>query len=184
MKSIILAIAVCAVFTLTVSAQNRTEADKSTSKPDSIQTYKKLNFNIGLDEGIPVNYVSKYASFITGASVQAEYKVFKELGVTLSAGYLYFLAKDGEKGLSFIPVMAGLKYYFVPKFYLSGQLGASAYSGSDSDKTLYLTYAQGIGYKASKYIDILAKYQGINTQGSRTYSFAGLRIAYTFGKGK
>lgn len=176
MKTSLLVLAFMTSFIMRINAQNNNKVSIS----DSVQAAKKLRFNVALEEGFPVNYVSKYASFVTGASVQAEYKAFKELRISLSAGYRYFLAKDGNEGLSFIPVMAGLKYYFVPKFYLSGQLGASAFVGKESNKTFYLTYAQGIGYKISDRIDILAKYEGINTAPERTYSFAGLRIAYTF----
>ena len=188
MKTILLAILIIATFTITVNAQtNSSSNDDSTSiniRQDSIKAVNKFKFSIGLEEGIPANRVSRYAAFVTGGSLQVGYTLVKNLDVTLNAGYIYFLATDGEKGLSFVPVMVGLKYSFLTKFYLSGQLGASAYMGSDSEKDLYLTYAQGIGFKASKQIDILAKFQGINVGPSKNYSFAGLRIAYTFGKGK
>lgn len=184
MKTIILAMAISAIFTMAVNAQNNSQISKNGIVPDTGKVKSKLKFNLGLEEGIPVGYVSRYSSFVTGGSVQGAYTIVRDLDITLNAGYLYFLAKNGEKGLSFVPVMAGLKFSFLPKFYLSGQLGASAYVGNESDKELYLTYAQGIGYKVSKYIDVLAKYEGINTAVERNYSFAGLRIAYTFSGSK
>lgn len=184
MKTSLYALAFIIFFTIKLNAQNKAQIGKMTANPDSVKTYKKLSFNIGLDEGIPVNYVAKYSSFVTGGSVQAGYEVLKELNATLSVGYRYFVAKNGNTGLSFIPVMAGLKYHFVPRFYLSGQLGSAVTVGKDTSKALYFIYNQGIGYVVSDHIDILLKYEGINTGVERTYSFAGLRIAYTFGKNK
>jgi hypothetical protein len=188
MKTILLAIVIIAIFTVNVNAQNNTSSNNVPGKMipdvDTVKAINKFKFSIGLEEGIPANRVSRYAAFVTGGSLQVGYTLVRNLDLTLNAGYIYFLATDGEKGLSFVPVMAGVRYNFLPKFYLSGQLGASAYTGSDSEKDLYLTYAQGIGFKASKQIDILAKFQGINVGPSKNYSFAGLRIAYTFGKGK
>lgn len=179
MKTSLYLLAFMIFFTIKSNAQKKAQNNKITSNPDSVKTHKKLSFNIGLDEGVPVNYVSKYSSFVTGGSIQTEYQILKDLEITLGAGYRYFLAKDGNQGLSFIPVMAGLKYSFITKFYLSGQVGTSAAIGKDAAKTQYFTYAQGVGYKISNHIDALVKYEGINTAAERTYSFTGLRIAYT-----
>lgn len=183
MKRIILTVLICATLTIKLNAQNR--INNNTNQITTADTAgKKLSFSLGLEAGIPAKTVAKYASFITGGSLQAEYLILKDLGITLNAGYLYFLAKSGETGLSFIPVMGGLRYYIVPKFYLSGQAGTSFYQGNKKNDGTYFTYAAGLGYKASKEIDLLAKYEGINIAPSTNYSFAALRIAYTFGKAK
>ncbi|WP_316841433.1 hypothetical protein [Pedobacter gandavensis] len=184
MKKTILCILACAVFAVSTNAQ--TTNNTPTIKKDTTAYQKKNEFriSIGLDEGIPTAYISKYSSFVMGASLQGEYMALKELGVTLSANYLYFLGKNGGDGLSMLPAMAGVNYYITPKIFISGQLGASWYLGKDSDSKTYLTYAQGIGFQPSKRISILAKYEGINVGPSKTYSFAGLRIAYKFYKRK
>lgn len=184
MKKTLLAIILCSLLMTSVKAQNNTE--KSNSKKDSAAYQIKNNFrlNIGLDEGIPTTFISKYSSFVMGASIQGEYMVLKELGVTLSANYLYFLGKDGNAGLSMLPALGGVNFYITPRVFLSGQLGASWYLGKDSENKAYFTYAQGIGFQASKRVSILAKYEGINVGPSKTYSFAGLRVAYKFFKRK
>lgn len=180
MKKILLAITLCAIFTLSATAQNKMNY---TSKPDTTNQMKnRFGLSIGIDEGIPVGNVSKYSSFVMGASIQGEYHALKALGITLSANYLYFLGKDGGTGLSFIPVMGGINFYITPKIYLAGQLGPSFYVGKDSESKVYLTYAQGIGFRASNRISLLAKYEGVNVAASKTYSFAGLRIAYNLNK--
>ena len=183
MKRIILTILICAMLIIKLNAQDKINNNvNQTNTTDTVS--KKLSFSIGLEAGIPAKTVAQYSSFIAGASVQAEYLVLKELGVTLNAGYLYFLAKNGETGLSFIPVMGGLRYQVAQKFYLSGQAGTSFYQGNKKNNSTYFTYAAGIGYKASREIDLLAKYEGINVAPSINYSFAAVRIAYTFGKVK
>lgn len=182
MKKTILTILTFSVFVLSTKAQT----SSTTSIKKDTTTYQKKNefsISIGLDEGIPTAYVSKFSSFVMGASLQGEYMALRELGVTLSANYLYFLGKDGGEGLSMLPAMAGVNYYLTPKIFLSGQLGASWYVGKESSNSdTYFTYAQGIGFQPSKRISILAKYEGINVGPSKTYSFAGLRVAYKFYK--
>ncbi|MCX2451944.1 hypothetical protein OQX61_11790 [Pedobacter sp. PLR] len=181
MKKTLLTILACAVLSLSITAQTITTIKKDTT---AYQKKNEFRISVGLDEGIPTAYVSKFSSFVMGASLQGEYMVLKELGVTLSANYLYFLGKDGGDGLSMLPALAGVNYYITPKIFLSGQLGASWYIGKDSDHSTYFTYAQGIGFQPSKRISILAKYEGINVGPSKNYSFAGLRVAYKFYKRK
>lgn len=184
MKKNLLIITLCSLFAISANAQNN--IDNNNSKKDSTAYQRKNEFrlNIGLDEGIPTAYISKYSSFVMGASLQGEYMALKELGVTLSANYLYFLGKDGGDGLSMLPALGGVNFYITPRVFLSGQLGASWYIGKESENKAYLTYAQGIGFQASKRVSLLAKYEGINVGPSKTYSFAGLRVAYRFFKSK
>ncbi|SHG10773.1 hypothetical protein [Pedobacter caeni] len=183
MKKLILSVAF-SLFILSVTAQDKIDPQKKSPEMNTKQNINRFQLSIGLDEGIPVGELSKYSSFVMGASIQGEYAVLKELGLTLSANYLYFLGKNGRTGLSFVPVLAGAKFYLSRKIYISGQLGAAMYIGQDSEDDTYLSYAQGIGFQASNRIDLLAKYEGINIGGSRTYSFAGLRIAYNLFKRK
>lgn len=182
MKKGILIIIICAISTLSIKAQNQTNTINKTPNRDTTayQIKNQFRLTVGLDEGIPTAYVSKFSTFAMGASLQGEYLVLKELGVTLSANYLYFLGKDGGSGLSLLPGLAGVNYYITPRIFLSGQLGAALYVGKDRENTAYFAYAQGIGYQVSKRINLLAKYEGVNVGPSKTYSFAGLRVAYKF----
>lgn len=185
MKKTILTIFVCALSALSVNAQTTTTMATPVKKDTTAYQMKnEFRISIGLDEGIPTAYVSKFSSFVMGASLQGEYMALRELGVTLSANYLYYLGKNGGDGLSMLPAMAGVNYYITPKIFLSAQAGAAWYIGKDSDNSIYFTYVQGIGYQPSKRISLLAKYEGINVGPSKTYSFAGLRVAYKFYKRK
>jgi hypothetical protein len=87
---------------------------------------------------------------------------------------------------SFLPVLAGGRYYFLHKIYASLQAGTSfiiqppntKYALSNGQGNEF-TFAPGIGYQFSKYIDALLKYQSANKNGIN-FSFTGLKIAYVF----
>ncbi|MBB5620639.1 hypothetical protein HDE69_001688 [Pedobacter cryoconitis] len=176
MKKIILILIIGAISILTVSAQEQ----------DKIK--KRITYSFGADIGIPAGYVSNYSSLVAGASLQAEYPAFKNLGITASAGYLDFIAKRGGKGVPFIPLLLGLKYNFTPKIYVSGQAGMSFYAGRDNGDgsgggsgEKYFTYVPGLGFHTSKHFDVLFKYESVYiASSSRTYSSAGVRISYNF----
>ena len=180
MKKIYLSIAIFAISILTANAQEQQQ------KPEKVK--KRITYSFGGDIGVPAGYVSTYSSLVAGASLQAEYPVLKSMGITASAGYLDFIAKRGGKGVSFIPVLIGLKYSLTPKIYASGQAGLSFYGGrNNSDGNgggsgeKYFTYVPGIGFHTSKHFDVLLKYEAVYIASSaRTYSSAGVRISYNF----
>lgn len=185
MKNILLTIAFSALIMFTAAAQDKTVTNDGTTETKKI--IDPLSFSVGLDQGIPVGRVSKFSSYVAGASLQAEYLMLKELGITLNTGYLYYVAKDGEKGLPFLPVMGGVRFHITPKLYLSGQAGVSFYLGNENEggsKSTYLTYAEGIGYQVLKRVDLLLKYEGVNVGAGKDYSFAGMRLAYRLNKRK
>lgn len=178
MKNIYMAIVIFAISILTVSAQEQQQE----------KIKKRITYSFGGDIGVPSGYVSTYSSLVAGASLLAEYPVLKSTGITASAGYLNFIAKRGGKGVSFIPVLLGLKYYLTPKIYASGQAGLSFYGGRDQGDgngggsgEKYFTYVPGIGFRTSKHFDVLFKYEAVYIASSvRTYSSAGVRISYNF----
>ncbi|MEO6454752.1 MAG: outer membrane beta-barrel protein [Ginsengibacter sp.] len=141
---------------------------------------KKPTFSIGVDAGIPIGKAGDVYSFIIGGSLQGEYKVASELGLTLSAGYQSWQVKKnfggGSNGL--VPVLAGIKYYFTPMVYGSGQLGISLSTESGGGSSF--TYAPGIGFLISKNVDVLAKYTGLSVKGGGSLNEVGVRLAYNF----
>lgn len=164
---------------------------------------KPLKFSIGVDAGIPVgdfikSDFGKFSdgfSFGIGGSVQGAYALDSDLGLTLSVGYMSFMAKeiDGEKGsaLGVIPVQAGIEYNFTPQFFASAQLGYNFYSNKDlkdADLTLSgFSYAPGIGYRFTENFSAQLRYQGasVKLKGdggsiSGNLSNIGLRLAYSF----
>ncbi|WP_367868007.1 hypothetical protein [Pedobacter sp. WC2423] len=180
MKKIILAIIVVTVSILNTNAQQKEQEQKKNKN--------RITYSLGGDIGVPAGYVSTYSSLVAGASLQAEYPALKRIGITGNAGYLNFIAKRGGKGVPFIPLLAGLKYYFTPLIYASGQAGISFYGGRDhgdgqggGSGEKYFTYVPGVGFKTSKHFDVLLKYETVYIGSSgRSYSFAGARISYNF----
>ncbi|MEP6594496.1 MAG: hypothetical protein ABJA71_01065, partial [Ginsengibacter sp.] len=120
-------------------------------------------------------------------SLQGEYLPSVDLGLTLNAGYINYSAKDVTlggvtyKGGSFgiVPVLAGVKYYFSPKAYAHGQLGAGF--GTSSGSGTSFIYTPGVGFEISNAIDLLIKYVGYSQNGGNLNSI-GARLAYNFGK--
>jgi hypothetical protein len=170
MKKLILSLSIVAVVSLSATAQKHKES-----------TGRKTEFSIGGVLGIPVGNLSPYASLAYGGDLQVEFPVAPTFGVTVSGGYIGFSAKSGYSisgGL--IPVLAGGKYYFTPKFHGDGQLGVSfvTNSGGGGNSSVF-TYALGAGYMVSNNFDLAFKYQSATKNGADN-SFIGLRIAYIF----
>jgi hypothetical protein len=143
----------------------------------SAQTHgAKPAISIGVDAGIPT---TTGFSFVIGGSLQGDFKVAEELALTLSAGYKSWQVKKDFGGGSggFVPVLGGIKYYFTPIVYGSGQLGISFSTESGGGSAF--TYAPGIGFKVSNNFDILAKYTGMSNHGA-SLDEVGVRLAYAF----
>jgi hypothetical protein len=75
--------------------------------------------------------------------------------------------------------LAGVKYYFSPKVYAHGQLGAGF--GTSSGSGTSFVYTPGVGFHLSNSVDLLVKYVGYSRSGN-TLSSIGARLAYNFGK--
>lgn len=137
--------------------------------------------SLGADLGIPVgNTTTALFSFVAGGSLQAEFPVASDMGLTLSGGYQSWIKKNGLITLSYIPLLAGVKYHFSPKVYGSAQLGASIAATKNAGTPF--TYAPGVGFDVSKNVDILVKYTGLSFKGGGSFNNVGLRLAYSFGK--
>ena len=193
MKRIFLAIAMIAIFITAAHAQSDmiasiTNNGSANTQQEDQKVKKSIRFSIGADIGVPTGYLADHSSLAVGGSLQAEYPLTKVLTITANAGYLDFIAKRGGKNLPFIPVLGGLKYDLTPMFYVSGQAGISFYGGRDKNDgngggsgEKYLTYVPGLGIRTSKQFDILLKYETVYIgSSSRSYAFAGARIAYNF----
>jgi hypothetical protein len=144
-------------------------------------------FSIGVDAGLPTGSASDISNLTLGGSLKYEYPVAAKTFLSVSAGYSYFLYKSAVKdafsalgtpksGEGFIPVKAGLKYYFSPGFFGEGQLGA-VFSTESGGGTAF-AYAPGIGYTFSGGLEAGVRYEGWSHDG--TLGQAALRLAYRF----
>jgi hypothetical protein len=164
MKKLILAMVIISIPIAVIQAQSVT---------------KKTIFSIGIEAGVPVGTagINDIYSFAIGGSLQGEYLVSPDFGLTLKAGYLNYLGKNGIKGDGLIPILAGFRYHFTPKVYGSAQLGISLSTVSGGGSAF--TYAPGIGFQLSKNVDVLARYEAAANNGV-TVGNIGVRLAYSF----
>ena len=165
MKKLILSFAVIAS-ALSVNAQTKT----------SVSPFK---LSIGVEAVAPFGVLADITSLGIGATAQGDYNVDPTLALTLNAGYIKFLQKNNNGlELGVIPVLVGIKYYFVPQFYGSAQLGVGIFT-SNGESSSSFAYAPGVGYKFSEKFDAGVKYQAYSKNGI-TNNTGVLRLAYTF----
>ena len=136
-------------------------------------------FSIGLEAGKPIGEVGKFYSHLLGGSLQYEMKPDSDIGITVNGGYQNYSIKSSNGGgsVGFVPLLAGVKYYFVPAAFFHAQLGAAF--GTDKGQGTSFTYSPGIGFNLSRNFDATLKYTGISNKGGNLDN-VGLRIGYNF----
>jgi hypothetical protein len=163
-----------------------TAASFTTFAQDDKASDKPLSFSVGVEASLPFGDYGDVYSFGIGGSVQGDYKLSSDLAVTLNAGYISYAGKSvtypiigtiKADALGLVPVLAGIKYWFSPNIYGSGQLGLTFATGKGNSGSNF-TYVPGVGFKVSQF-DFLLKYTGMSTEGS-SFSAIGLRAAYNF----
>jgi hypothetical protein len=165
MKKLFFVLAVLMIGVTTVKAQN---------------TMSSVKFSIGVEPSLPIGDFSDAGyNFGIGGSLQGEYKPASDLGLTLNAGYINYSAEGNGGNYGLIPVLAGVKYYFTPKVYGHGQLGAGF--GTQSGSGTSFVYSPGIGAYISDKVDLLVKFVG-NSQNGINLNSIGARLAYNFGR--
>ena len=148
----------------------------------NVNAQSSPKFGIGLNVGVPTR--NSY-SLAIGGDLRYQFDVDKQLSIPITAGYTRFMgAEKGNTGVdapdfSYIPVKAGLKYFFNDTgagAYGLAEAGAgfSTVSGGDTR----FIFSPAIGYAWSNGLDLGAKYEGFNSSGNTGYF--GLRLAYGF----
>jgi hypothetical protein len=146
---------------------------------------------IGINAGVPTN--NDHFNLALGVDARFQFNVANQLSIPVTVGYTNFFAKDQKNAAGitfkdpnygFIPVKAGLKYFFDPSgsgLYGLAEAGA-AFGVTNQAKTAFL-YSPAIGYAWSNGLDLGLKYEGISNATTYTPGTTGqvaLRIAYGF----
>ena len=141
-------------------------------------------FSIGLEAGLPIADFNKTHNFAIGGSVKYDQPIAAGTFVTLSAGYSTFRGKEGIRSFGFVPLKAGIKYFFVEGFFGEAQIGAafSTQGGAGGGNAIgggtAIAYAPGFGYSFNSNIELGVRYEAWYKDG--TISQIGLRLAYKF----
>lgn len=141
----------------------------------NVNAQSSPKFGIGLNVGVPTR--NSYDIAI-GADVRYQFDVDKQLSIPITAGYTRFMRDAADYG--YIPVKAGLKYFFNDTgsgVYGLAEAGAAFAVGNYSGTNFI--YSPALGYAWSNGLDLAAKYEGFNDSGFNTGYF-GLRLAYGF----
>ncbi|CAN5594971.1 hypothetical protein BH11BAC5_BH11BAC5_24950 [soil metagenome] len=153
-----------------------------TSVAQNAKTPTRKKFSIGADVAVPTGIASMVYNIAIGGSIKYELPATVDLDVTVSAGYEAFLVKSefkipGSKSAeSYVPLKAGLKYYFKNGFFGEAEVGASIYTGSESFTSF--VYAPGIGYTFEGGFETGVRYEAWVKNG--TLGQVALRLAYKF----
>lgn len=122
-----------------------------------------------------------------GGSLLYQHPLVNRLNVTLNAGYLKFNGKEIYVGIKsyekYIPVKAGLRYFFTELVYCFAEAGAAISTANGSGSGTAFAYSPGIGTEIAvgrdHSIDIGLRYEAW-TRSNGTRSFAGLRAGFNF----
>jgi len=144
------------------------------------QKNKNVKFSLGAELGVPTGNLNTLYSVAVGATAQADIKIDKDAALTFNTGVIEYVGKKIKntnfkyRSEALIPLLVGVKYYFTPMLYGSGQLGTSISTAQNGGSTF--TYIPGVGYKFDEKIDLLVKYTGYSGDGGAF----GIRLGYTF----
>ncbi len=162
---------------------------KAQSETISTSYSKKPLVSIGANLGVPVTSGYKIAY---GADLQIDIPFADKLFGTVSGGYENYSYKTVQVGTvtvpegntNFIPVLAGIKYFFSDKFYGHGEAGYTFSTTKNGGGSF--TFAPSVGYYFCKNFDASVKYINIGqtnsslAYGGKSIGSGQLRLAYTF----
>lgn len=150
-------------------------------------------FGIGVEPGLPVGNMRDFSHFALGGTARLQKDLNGSVSLMLTSGYTNYFARNYDtpvgktdfKDYGIVPVKAGVKAFFAPHAYVSGEVGAgfetndNAYNGYDKGTKLILS--PGIGYAMSgSGIDIGVRYDNYSGANSPNYGQVALRVAYGF----
>lgn len=146
----------------------------------NVNAQKNVKFSLGAELGVPTGNLNTIYSVAVGATAQADVKIDTDAALTFNTGIIQYVGKKIKntnfkyRSEALIPLLVGVKYYFSPMVYGSGQLGTSISTAQNGGSTF--TYIPGVGFKFDERIDLLLKYTGYSGDGGAF----GVRLGYTF----
>jgi len=148
----------------------------------------KPSLSLGTETGIPTGNLSLITPLGLGGSLKLIVPVTKNVAVTASGGYLYWLKKNyyGESigGFHSILFKGGIRVSIDKGFYVEPEAGYATFgkdatADQEGGSNGGFTYAGNIGYVIGKKFDISARYESSHIDGLN-FNQVGVRLAYNF----
>ncbi len=127
--------------------------------------------------GIPTGLFSSVYSFTAGGNLGAKYTLSEKSAFTGTAGFLQFFRKGGGEGISFVPVLGGFQYHFIPQAFISLEGGGAiaTYSGGG----VLACLVPAFGYQINPHLSAALNYTGIAQYGFLVGGM-NMRLSYSF----
>lgn len=124
----------------------------------------------------PATGISRYVySKFIDPRIGITYQLYEKLGLNADMGYVYFFRKSNKRGVSFLPLSAGIDYMMVSKFFLGMQIGGAFIL--DGSGEIYFLAEPGIGWKFNKHHIVRLSYYGFVTN---SVAIGGINFAYRY----
>ena len=164
---------------------SQAQAQTITKRKASKDSKSIFRLGLGLEGAYPTK---NFSNFELGGTARLQYDLANNLSLTLTSGFYHFFVENDkvfytDKGVAYnndlnmIPVKVGLKSFFAPNFYLSGEAGAGFELNNAQETKLILS--PGIGYAGNKGLDVGLRYENFSGN-HNNYGLIGLRVAYGF----
>jgi hypothetical protein len=156
---------------------------KAQTTPATSADPNPWRLGFGIEGGIPTGDAHPSSGFELGGSVRLQYDITSAVAITLTSGYNNFFIKNDYRSpgdpssQGIVPAKLGIKWFFIPKFYVAGEAGAGFETNYGDNTKLILSPAVGW---ANKHWDVGVNYTSYSGQ-SDSYGSVGLRVAYGFG---
>ncbi len=151
------------------------------------------HFDVGVETAAPTGDISYSSHFALGGSARLQYDLSDRVALTLTSGYTNYFGRKytagpflyDTKSYGLIPVKAGIKFFIIPQFYVSGEAGIGFGTRNiinpDGPANKWLILSPGIGYAPKKSgIDIGLRYENYSGSEASSFGIVALRIAYKF----
>lgn len=127
--------------------------------------------------GIPTGLFSSVYSFAAGGNVGAKYTLSEKSSFTGTTGFLQFFRKGGGEGISFIPVLAGFQFHFIPDAFVSFEAGAALPTYAHGG--ILASIVPAAGYQINRKLSASLNYTGVAQYGLLVGGI-NLRVSYFF----
>jgi|GEM_PF-1573386 len=156
-----------------------------------VKKVSKGKMSFGVDTGLPIGQAGTFYSVIFGASAKLELPLGKSpFNFIVTTGFDSFSVKGTYNttlnNANYIPLEAGMRYFFNSTFYAEGDVGASFVASSNySGPGAAFVFSPAIGLipttaKSAGGMDISLRYES-RLENSSSVSQIALRIAVSFG---